>query len=78
MLRRGLLIKVIWSLWIKGLQICSASNFINGLTPGGLESSPIALADTKAVMAESSDFFVRPPTLTADNFTALSPVMKGL
>ena len=47
-----LLMLKIWGLLVKGLQSYQPSNFGNNLTPGVLESGPIALADSLAVKAE--------------------------
>ena len=44
-------------------------NFENDSNPGGLEPGPNVLVHTLAEMAEATDCFLRPPTLTADNFT---------
>ena len=41
------------------------------LNLGGLEPWWNTLAHILAVMAEAADFFLTPPTLTADNFEAL-------
>ena len=47
-----LLLLKIWGLLVKGLQSYWPSNFENVLTPGVLESGPMALADFSAVKAE--------------------------
>ena len=58
---------------VKGLQSYWPSNFENDWSGPGIEPRPNAIAHNSSGMAEAADFFLRTPTLTASNFTALLP-----
>ena len=61
----------IWGLYVKGLQSYWPPNFENDWTLSQLEPRPNAIAHNSGGMAEVADFFLRTPTLAANNFAAL-------